>query len=76
MITYEMIYNASQGDYEAMNTIIAQYKPYINVLAAKKIIYGEKTYYSVDIDLQDLLISKIIDITLNFNPVPKIKEIE
>ena len=73
MITFEMIHNAVNGDIEAMNKILELYLPYINTLAKRKITYNDQTKYIVDVDLQDQLISKMLDLILNFTPEPKYK---
>lgn len=71
MITYEMIYEASNGDISALNSLIKQFQYQINILATKKIISNEKVKYIIDVDLRDQLVSKIIDLTLGFDPFPK-----
>jgi len=76
MLTFEIIYEAVNGDIESLNTIIEQYLPYINTLARRKINYEDRTDYIVDIDLRDQLISKMIDLILNFTPVPNYKSEE
>jgi hypothetical protein len=72
MLSFELIQNASQGDIESLNQIIEQYSPYINQLSRKRIYCDDRTEYIVDVDLQDQLISKMIDLILNFTPIPKI----
>jgi hypothetical protein len=76
MLTFEIIYEAVNGDIESLNTIMEQYLPYINTLARRKINYEDRTDYIVDIDLRDQLISKMIDLILNFTPVPNYKSEE
>lgn len=74
MITYEMIYDASNGDILALNSLINQFHTQINILATKKIISNGKVKYIVDVDLRDQLVSKIIDLILGFDPFPKYDE--
>jgi|GEM_PF-1143321 hypothetical protein len=72
MLTFDLILSASQGDIESLNIILDQYLPYINKLSSKKIYNDDRAEYIVDIDLHDQLISKMIELILNFTPMPKI----
>jgi len=72
MLTYELIENASQGDIESLNQIIEQYSAYITKLSRKRIYNDDRIEYIVDVDLHDQLTSKMIDIILNFTPIPKL----
>lgn len=74
MLTYELIYDASNGDPDALNMILLYFKPYINTLSTNPVNSDSGSEYRVDVDLRDELISKIINLTLNFNPVPKIPQ--
>jgi len=59
----ELIKQAVFGNCTAINKIIAIYKPYINTLSSRTLYDLEgNEYVGINVDLQDRLTSKLIDL--------------
>jgi len=66
-LNFELVKKANGGDAEAINRIVKLYAPYINKLSTISICdeNGER-YIGVDVDLQDRLKAKLIEVILKF----------
>lgn len=67
-LNYELIRAATMGNESAINRITEIYMPYINTLASKKLFDEDgNEYIGIDVDLQDHLKSKLIQVVLKFD---------
>lgn len=66
-LNYNLIYSAVLGNESAIKRIVKIYEPYINTLSSKK-LYDEhgNEYIGVDVDMQECLKSKLIDIIIKY----------
>lgn len=66
-LNYSLIRSATSGDEEAIGRILAIYEPYINTLASKKLFDTDgNEFVGIDIDLQEHLKTKLIDVILKY----------
>lgn len=68
LLPYSVIVEASQGDVEAINTVLKHYEGYIAVLATRPFYDETGTPHNcVDEELRRLLETKLITKVLDFN---------
>lgn len=66
-LNYELIKKAVSGDEVAINKIVKIYEPYINTLVAKKLYDADgNEFIGIDVDLQEYLKTKLIEIILKY----------
>lgn len=62
-LNYKLIEQAVSGDESAIDRIVEIYQPYINTLASRTLYDFEgNEYIGVNVDLQDHLTRKLVDI--------------
>ena len=71
LLPFHIIKAASEGDVEAINTVVDHYEGYIISLSTRMLFdeYGQ-AYYCVDDTLRRRLETKLITKILDFDPVP------
>lgn len=71
LLPMEVIVAATEGNVEAVNTVLKHYEGYIKRLSTRK-MYDEfgKPHYCVDETLRRRLETRLIIKVLNFDPVP------
>ena len=66
-ISYDLIQKAVSGDKLAIQKLESIYQPYINELSTKLLFDEEgNEFYGIDVDLQDSLHTKLLDIISKF----------
>lgn len=66
-LSYSLIQSAAAGDTTAIEKIVAIYEPYINTLASRTLFDADgNKFIGIDVDLQEHLKSKLIDVILRF----------
>lgn len=66
-LNYELIKKAISGDEVAINKIVKIYEPYINTLVSTKLYDADgNEFIGIDVDLQEYLKTKLIEIILKY----------
>ena len=66
-LNYNLIKKATTGDKVAINKIVSLYEPYIRTLASTRLFDSNgNEYIGIDVDLQENLRTKLIEIILQY----------